>query len=79
MNSSCLRHTINNFSVQSDLLLNLSHKKLSNVLTNKNKININAFCNLSLYSIIKIQTSNHNLQNFQNSKLKLKKKKKAYF
>jgi len=60
MSKFCIKYTINNLSVNSDLLLNLSYHKLTNVLRNQNKYNYNAFCNLSLYSIIKVQTSNHN-------------------
>jgi ABC transporter ATM len=60
MSKFCINYTINNLSVNSDLLLNLSYHKLTNVLRNQNKYNYNAFCNLSLYSIIKVQTSNHN-------------------
>jgi len=71
MNSTCLRHGISSISVNSDSLLTLSQQKISNILINQNKFKNNAICNLSLYSIIKIQTSNHKTQQIKVSKIYL--------
>jgi len=73
MNSSCLRK-INNISISSDILLNLPRQKLTNGLKSKSKVNTNSSCNLSLYSIIKVQTSNHNTQNINNKSFNLSNK-----